>query len=51
MAAFQGVSSVVLDGLQVIMNELGTGCLNRSTSPDKWKTFIIHWIGEVKQGY
>ena len=51
MAAFQGVSGVVLDGLQVIMNELGPGCFSRSIATDKWKMFFLQWIGEVQQGY
>ena len=50
-AVFQGVSGVVLDGLQVILDELGPGCFNRSISPDKWKAFILQWIGEVQQSY
>lgn len=50
-ATFQGVSGVVLDGLQVIMDELGPGCFSRFIAPDKWKAFILKWIGEVQQGY
>lgn len=51
MASFQGVSGVVLDGLQVIMNDLGPGSLSRTIALDKWKMFILQWIGEVQQGY
>lgn len=50
-ARFQGVSGVVLDGLQVIINDLGPGCFSRSFSLDKWKIFILQWIGEVQQVY
>ena len=51
MARIQGVSGIVLDGLQTIMNELGPSCYSRSFSSDKWKMFILQWIGEVQQGY
>jgi hypothetical protein len=50
-AHIQGVSAIVLDGINVIMNELGAGCFNRSFSPDAWKLFVLQWIGEVQQGY
>lgn len=50
-AHIQGVSAIVLDGLHVIMNELGAGCFNHSISPATWKKFILQWIGEVQQYY
>ena len=50
-ARCHGVSGIVLDGLQVIINELGPGCFSRSITPDKWKLFILQWIGDVQQGY
>lgn len=50
-AHIQGVSAIVLDGIQVIMDELGAGCFNRSICPDTWKLFILQWIGEVQQYY
>lgn len=50
-ASFHGVSGIVLDGLQVIMNELGAGCFSRSITTNAWKIFILQWIGEVQQGY
>jgi len=51
MARFHGVSGVVLDGIQAIIDELGPECLGRSFTPEKWKMYILHWIGEVQQGY
>ena len=51
IARFQGVSGVVLDGLQAIMNELGNGCFCRTIAHDIWKVFILQWIGEIQQGY
>ena len=48
---FQGVSAIVLDGIQVVMNELGAGCFNRSLSQNFWKVFILQWIGEVHKCY
>lgn len=51
VASFHGVSAIVLDGLQVIMNEFGAGCFNRAFSQAAWKEFIIRWIGEVQQCY
>ena len=50
-SSFQGVSGVVLDGLQVVLNELRAGCFGCTIEPDKWKMFILQWIGEVQQGY
>jgi len=50
-ARFQGVLGVVFDGLQAIINDLGPSCFSRSFSPDKWKMFILQWIGEVQQVY
>lgn len=51
MANFQGVSAIVLDGLHVVLNELGTSCFNRTFSQEAWKVFILQWIGEVQQYY
>ena len=50
-AAFQGVSGVVLDGLKVIMDDLGAGCFSRNDNREQWKQFILQWIGSVMQGY
>ena len=47
----QGVSGIVLDGLKVIMDELGSGCFARSDLRDFWKPFILQWIGMITQGY
>ena len=51
MAHIQGVSAIVLDGLQVITEKLGADCFSRSISPDFWKLFILQWIGEIHQYY
>lgn len=51
MAHIQGVSAIVLDGLQVITEKLGADCFIRSISPDFWKLFILQWIGEIQQYY
>ena len=51
IVSFQGVSGVVLDGLQVIMNELGPACFARSDLRDFWQNFILQWIGVVEQYY
>lgn len=51
IASLQGVSAIVLDGLQVIMNGLGASCFNRSFSQEDWKVFILQWIGETRQYY
>lgn len=50
-ATFQGVSGVVLDGLKVIMDELGSGCFSHIENRVQWKQFILRWIGKVMQGY
>lgn len=50
-ARFQGVLGLVLDGLQVIMNDLGSGCFSNSIQPEKWKLLVLQLIGEVQQGY
>lgn len=50
-ARFQGVSGIVLDGLQAVTDELGNGCFSRSDQRTFWRKFIIQWIGMVKQGY
>lgn len=51
MSDIQGISAIVLDGLQVIIDELGVGCFCHSISPDTWQFFILQWIGEVQQYY
>lgn len=51
LSHIQGISAIVLDGIQVIINELGAGCFNGSMSPETWKLFILQWIGEVQQCY
>lgn len=50
-ARFHGVSGIVLDGIQTIINELGPNCFCRSIPPNVWKKNILRWIGEVQQGY
>lgn len=47
----QGVSGVALDGIKVVMDELGSDCFTRNVSADRWKQFILQWIGRVMQGY
>ena len=51
IALFQGVSGVVLDGLKVIMDELGSSCFARSVIREFWQPFILRWIGTVTQRY
>ena len=51
MVSFSGVLGVVLDGLQVIIKGLGSGCFCRSIPQDKWKHYILQIIGEVQQCY
>ena len=50
-ASIQGVSAIVLDGLQVIINKLGSDCFARALSFESWRKFILQWIGEVQQQY
>lgn len=45
MALEQGVSFIALDGVQVIMGELGTGCFSREDNRDFWQQFILQWVG------
>ncbi len=51
IVSFQGVSGVALDGLQVIMAELGSSCFAHSDLRDFWQDFILQWIGVVEQYY
>lgn len=50
-AVIQGVSAIVLDGLQVIINKHGADSFIRAFSSGSWKSFILQWIGEVQQRY
>lgn len=47
----QGVAGIVLDGLQAVMDELGSGCFCRTVTEEWWKPFILQWIGTVQQCY
>lgn len=41
----------MLDGLQVVVDELGASCFNCTISKEVWKVFILQWIGEARQYY
>lgn len=49
---FQGVSAIVLDGMIVIMDKLGTNCFNHFQNSSFWRRFISKWaVGIVEQKY
>lgn len=51
IAREQGVSGVVLDGVNVITKEKGRRCFDHFKDSSFWKRFILQWIGTVEQGY
>jgi hypothetical protein len=47
----QGVSGIVLDGINAISKEMGSRCFDHFEDGCFWKPFILQWIGSVEQGY
>ena len=51
-ARFQGVSAIVLDGVNVILEERGANCFDHFKDRKFWRRFITSWAyGMVEQGY
>lgn len=51
IAKTQGVSAIVLDGVQAIMDKLGPKCFKVTDISEFWKPFILQWIGTVEHVY
>ena len=47
----QGISGIVLDGVNAVTKVLGNHCFDYFEDHSFWKQFILQWIGSVEQGY
>lgn len=47
----QGVSGIVLDGVNAITKVMGSHFFDHFEDRGFWKPFILQWIGAVEQGY
>ena len=52
MSRNQGVSAIVMDGLQVVIDQVGNECFKHFEDKAFWSNFILNWAyGTVVQGY